>query len=84
MSAAPYYDHYPYEKQCFTDAQMSEMARRQDHRITELQHEIHLLKDELYTVNTWRNKVIPILEANGIDVDAITNVMGATQEVFGE
>ena len=78
----PYYDQYPYER--LTNRETARIARMQDKQMRDLRDENALLKAELYHVNQWRKKVIPILDANGIDVDAQANVMAATKEVFGE
>lgn len=77
----PYHDHYPYERYgvIFDTA---ETLRSQDKRITDLQHENKLLKDELYAVNTWRKKAQLILKANNIDVDTMWKTMEATQWIF--
>lgn len=80
MPAAPYYDHYPYEK--LTDKTTADIARKQDHRITDLRWENLNLQNELHKLRQWRDKVLPILDANGLDVDEITNAMNATKGIF--
>lgn len=82
MSAARYYDHYPYEQR--TPEDVANIARMQDRTITDLRAENLNLQNELYKIQQWRAKVIPILLANDIDVNEITYVMEATKEVFGE
>jgi hypothetical protein len=79
----PHYDHYPYE-QHGVGIDTAKILRSQDRRLVDLQHENRLLKDELYRLNTWRKKVIPILEANDININAIEDVMDATRKVFQE
>lgn len=81
-NAVRYYDHYPYEK--LTDKATADIARKQDRHITDLKHENQCLKDELYAVKEWRKRVIPILEANNINIDEITSIITATRGVFGE
>jgi hypothetical protein len=80
MIRKPPDDNYPYEN--LTDKQTADIARLQDNHIRDLLYENHLLRDELYRLNTWRNKVIPILEANNIDINATTEVMNSTHKVF--
>lgn len=80
----PYHDHYPYESQGFDEKWYADNARAQDNRITDLQYQNRLLSEELYRLHTWRNQLLPILEANGIDLDETISIMAATKEVFSE
>lgn len=69
MPAAPYYDHYPYEK--LTDTVTADIARKQDRQITDLRQENQSLKTALYYLTQKWDQLLPLLKEMGIDPDVL-------------
>lgn len=67
---------YPYER--LTPEHVADVQRMRDQQMRELCRENDRLQNELYLMTQRLNRILPLLEEMGIDID----VMLATKEAF--
>jgi hypothetical protein len=60
---------YPYEH--LTSKEIADIQRMRDKQMAKLRHDNRLLREEIYALNTWRKRLMPLLEEMGVDPDVL-------------